>query len=142
MTIPEGVHLVLEAGGIGRGGEVFALRMGDPVRIVDLAKDLIRLSGFRAEEIPIVFTRLRPGERLDEHLWEPGAVVEATPHPDILRIAERSEPDDVGLPGLLKVLSAAVSRGDRLELENVLAMLIPTFVPGSPPVLPPGGPAR
>ena len=97
MTIPEAVHLVLQAGGMGRGGEVFVLNMGEPVRIVDLATDLIRLSGFRPEDIPIVFTGLRPGEKLDEHLWEPGAEVELTPNPEILRIKERSE-TGVSLP--------------------------------------------
>src|SRR5262249_48107293 len=81
MTIPEAVHLVLQAGGLGRGGEVFALNMGEPVRITDLAKDLIRLSGLQAEDIPIIFTGLRPGEKLDEHLWEAGATVEPTSNP-------------------------------------------------------------
>ena len=89
MTIPEAVHLVLQAGGMGRGGEVFVLNMGEPVRIVDLATDLIRLSGLAPDDIPIVFTGLRPGEKLDEHLWEPGAEVELTPNPEILRIKER-----------------------------------------------------
>ena len=130
MTIPEAVHLVLQAGGMGRGGEVFALNMGEPVRIVDLATDLIRLSGFRPEDIPIVFTGLRPGEKLDEHLWEPGAEVELTPNPEILRIKERSE-TGVSLPETIDLISAAVARGDRLDLEAILATAIPTFVPSS-----------
>jgi FlaA1/EpsC-like NDP-sugar epimerase len=130
MTIPEAVHLVLQAGGMGQGGEVFALNMGEPVRIVDLATDLIRLSGFRAEDIPIVFTGLRPGEKLDEHLWEPGAEVELTPNPEILRIMERSDAG-VSVPETIDLITAAVARGDRLELEAVLATAIPTFVPRS-----------
>lgn len=130
MTIPEAVHLVLQAGGIGRGGEVFALNMGEPVRIVDLATDLIRLSGLRGEDIPIVFTGLRPGEKLDEHLWEPGAEVELTPNPEILRIKERSEAG-VSLPETMELVTAAVARGDRLDLEAILATAIPTFVPSS-----------
>jgi len=130
MTIPEAVHLVLQAGGLGRGGEVFALNMGEPVRIVDLAHDLIRLSGFRPEDIPVVFTGLRPGEKLDEHLWEPGAEIDVTSNPEILRIREHDE-NTVPLPGALNRLAAAVERGDRLELEAILATVIPTFVPGS-----------
>ncbi|HKW01826.1 MAG TPA: nucleoside-diphosphate sugar epimerase/dehydratase [Vicinamibacterales bacterium] len=130
MTIPEAVHLVLQAGGMGRGGEVFALNMGEPVRIVDLATDLIRLSGFRPEDIPIVFTGLRPGEKLDEHLWEPGAEVELTPNPEILRIKERSD-TGVSLPETIDLVTAAVARGDRLDLEAILATVIPSFVPGS-----------
>jgi len=130
MTIPEAVHLVLQAGGMGRGGEVFALNMGEPVRIVDLATDLIRLSGFRPEDIPIVFTGLRPGEKLDEHLWEPGAEVDLTPNPEILRIKERSE-TGVSLPETIDLISVAVARGDRLDLEAILATAIPTFVPSS-----------
>jgi FlaA1/EpsC-like NDP-sugar epimerase len=130
MTIPEAVHLVLQAGGMGRGGEVFALNMGEPVRIVDLATDLIRLSGFRPEDIPIVFTGLRPGEKLDEHLWEPGAEVDLTPNPEILRIKERSE-TSVSLPETIDLIAAAVARGDRLDLEAILATAIPTFVPSS-----------
>ena len=81
MTIPEAVHLVIEAGGMALGGELFVLNMGKPVRIVDLAKDLIQLSGFSLSEIPIVFTGLRPGEKLEERLWEDGATVEPTDDP-------------------------------------------------------------
>jgi FlaA1/EpsC-like NDP-sugar epimerase len=129
MTIPEAVHLVLEAGGMGTGGEVFALNMGEPVRIVDMAKDLIRLSGLRPEDIPIVYTGMRPGERLDEQLWEAGATVDATSHPEILHIIERA--DAPTLPReTIDTLSSAVASGDRMEIEAALAMLIPTFVPG------------
>jgi FlaA1/EpsC-like NDP-sugar epimerase len=130
MTIPEAVHLVLEAGGMGTGGEVFALNMGEPVRIVDMAKDLIRLSGLRPEDVPIVYTGMRPGERLDEQLWESGATVDATSHPEILHIIERSDAPVVSRE-TIDTLSAAVASGDRMEIEAVLAMLIPTFVPGA-----------
>jgi FlaA1/EpsC-like NDP-sugar epimerase len=130
MTIPEAVHLVLEAGGMGTGGEVFALNMGEPVRIVDMAKDLIRLSGLRPEDIPIVYTGMRPGERLDEQLWESGATVDPTSHPEILHIIEPSDAPTISRESI-ETLSAAVASGDRMEIEAALAMLIPTFVPGA-----------
>jgi FlaA1/EpsC-like NDP-sugar epimerase len=100
------------------------------------------LSGLRAEDIPIVFTGLRPGEKLDEHLWEPGAEVELTPNPEILRIKERSE-NAVSLPEIIDLISAAVARGDRLDLEAILATTISTFVPSSSTSsIRPAGPQR
>jgi FlaA1/EpsC-like NDP-sugar epimerase len=69
MTIPEAVQLVLQAGTIGKSGELYVLDMGDPVKILDLARDMIQLSGFQPDaEVPIVFTGIRPGERLHEQL--------------------------------------------------------------------------
>jgi FlaA1/EpsC-like NDP-sugar epimerase len=88
MTIPEAVHLVLQAGGLGRGGEVFVLNMGALVRVVDLAQDLVRLSGLDPQEIPVMFTGLRPGEKLIEDLWEDDARVEATANPDLFSVIE------------------------------------------------------
>ena len=88
MTIPEAVQLVLQAGGLGRGGEVFVLNMGSLVKVVDLAQDLVRLSGLDPEEIPIVFTGLRPGEKLIEELWEDDARVEATANQDLFAVIE------------------------------------------------------
>lgn len=76
MTIPKAVYLVLKAGGLARGGELFVLNMGEPVRIVDLANDLIRLSGSAAQDVRVVFSGLRPGEKLAEELWEPGSRLE------------------------------------------------------------------
>lgn len=129
MTIPEAVHLVLEAGGMGRGGELFVLKMGEPVRIVDLAEDLIKLSGFTLEEVPIVYTGTRPGEKLEEALWEEGAATELTPHPDVLRVIEADDTSGRDIPELLRTFAAAAERGDRLLMQAVLAHHIPTFAP-------------
>jgi FlaA1/EpsC-like NDP-sugar epimerase len=83
MTIPEASQLVLQAAAMGRGGEIFVLDMGQPVRIVDLARDLVRLSGLKAEDIEIVFTGLRPGEKLYEELYFDDEEKQATPHPKL-----------------------------------------------------------
>jgi len=84
MTIPEAVHLILQAAGIGKGGETFILNMGEQIRIVDLAEDLIRLSGLEpGRDIEIVFTGIRDGEKLSEDLWNEGRHFEQTLHSEI-----------------------------------------------------------
>ena len=90
MTIPEAVQLVLQAGGLGRGGEVLVLTMGPLVKVVDLAQDLVRLSGLDPQEISVVFTGLRPGDKLIEELWEDDAQVVATTNRDLFSVIERS----------------------------------------------------
>jgi FlaA1/EpsC-like NDP-sugar epimerase len=130
MTIPESVHLVLEAGGIGRGGELFVLKMGKPLRIVDLASDLVRLSGLEPDDIPIVFSGVRPGEKLEEELWEAGATVEATPNPEILRVIE-PEQRQLDLSHIVKTLQLAAERGDRAVMEAAFVRVVPTWTPPS-----------
>jgi len=83
MTIPEASRLVLQAGALAEGGEVFVLDMGEPVKIVDLAKNLIHLSGSTVEEIGIEYTGMRPGEKLFEELLKPGEIHEEQIHPKI-----------------------------------------------------------
>jgi FlaA1/EpsC-like NDP-sugar epimerase len=132
MTIPEAVNLVLRAGGLGTGGELFVLNMGAAVRIRDLAEDLIKLSGFTLAEMPIVFTGLRPGEKLEETLWEAGATVEPTTEPDLLRVTEPSDSRPAPLAHVVEAFRRAVAAGDRLSIEATLAQILPTFVPNLP----------
>jgi len=95
MTIPEAAQLVLQAGLMGRSGQIFVLDMGEPMKIVELARMLIRLSGRTEQEIPISFTGLRPGEKLYEELLADDETTEPTPHPK-LRIAKTaSQPLDI-----------------------------------------------
>ncbi|MDI6807393.1 MAG: nucleoside-diphosphate sugar epimerase/dehydratase [Candidatus Eisenbacteria bacterium] len=92
MTVKEAVLLVLQAGAIGTGGEVFVLDMGEPVRILDLARELITFSGFVPEvEIQITFSGLRPGEKLTEALWEKTETIRRTEHQKILVVTKKGE---------------------------------------------------
>jgi FlaA1/EpsC-like NDP-sugar epimerase len=131
MTIPEAVHLVVKAGGLARGGELFVLNMGEPVRIVDLAEDLKRLSGVEAGSVAIVYTGLRPGEKLEEQLWEPGSLVEAAGDDEVFRVVEPIQADDGpagGLDAAIVRLEEAAARGDALAIHELLSECLPTFV--------------
>lgn len=132
MTIPEACQLVLQAGAMGRGGEIFILDMGEPVRIVDLARDLIHLSGFRPEEIEIVFTGIRPGEKLYEELSVADEQAEKTQHPKIFIGRTIAEPL-AHLAQKIDGLKASVDGGmtDDLVREK-LAGLVPEFQAGPP----------
>ncbi|MBA2305513.1 MAG: polysaccharide biosynthesis protein [Acidobacteria bacterium] len=124
MTIPEAVHLVLQAGGMGAGHELFVLDMGEPIRIVDLAQDVIKLSGYTLDEIPIVYTGMRPGEKLIEALWEPDARVEPTAHPEILRVEEQAATPDID-----KLLADFARAGkERGAIEAALKRWVTTYV--------------
>ncbi len=129
MTIPEAVYLVLKAGGLAAGGELYVLNMGEPVRIVDLAQDLIRLSGFTEDEIPITFTGLRPGEKLEELLWEPGSERRPAGGDDVFLVTEPGElPSGPALARSVDELVEAARRGNALAIHKGLSELLPTFV--------------
>jgi FlaA1/EpsC-like NDP-sugar epimerase len=125
MSIPEAVQLVLQAGLMGQGGEIFVLDMGEPVRIADLAREMIRLSGFSEEDVRIVYTGLRPGEKLYEELLAADENTLATPHAK-LRIAQARQEDDRWLAHL----SAWLERADAPDDETVkreLAHWVPEY---------------
>jgi len=126
MTIPEAVHLVLQASGEGKGGDLFVLDMGEPVKIVQLAQDLIKLSGFTEQEVPIVYTGTRVGEKLEEALFDEGMQTQPTSHPEVLRVvgADLSTPD---LSVLVRLLEEAALRGDSRAIEMTLAKTVPGF---------------
>jgi len=138
MTIPEACQLVLQAGAMGKGGEIFILDMGQPVRIVDLARDLIHLSGFQPEEIPIVFSGIRPGEKLYEELSITGESVEKTTHPKIFIGRTVAEPFEQVLARVdeLKRVADLGHGGEGGEVRALLARIVPEFQVGSkaPPV--------
>ncbi|MBI1887365.1 MAG: polysaccharide biosynthesis protein [Nitrosomonadales bacterium] len=128
MSIPEAAQLVLQAGLMGQGGEIFVLDMGEPVKIADLAKDLIRLSGFSEEEVRIEFTGLRPGEKLYEELLADSEHTLPTPHPK-LRIAQARQADLAWLEKLLEWTSATAMPDE--QVRAALRDWVPEYQPNS-----------
>jgi FlaA1/EpsC-like NDP-sugar epimerase len=125
MTIPEAARLVLQAATIGESGQVLVLDMGEPVKIVDLARDLIRLSGHAVDEIEIVFSGLRPGEKLYEELLADADATVPTCF-ERLRIAQLSDRDN-GLPTMLQLLAAGMP--DALAAQAWLQRVVPEYAP-------------
>lgn len=130
MIIPEAVQLVLQAAALGSGGEVYMLDMGEPVKIVDLARDLIELSGLElGRDIDITFTGMRPGEKLFEELLVDGETYERTQHEKISLAAYASH---VTLPHLnsnIDFLAEAAERNDKADMVAGLRKLVPEFHP-------------
>lgn len=126
MTIPEAVHLVLQAAAMGQGGEVFVLNMGEQVRVVDLAEDLIRLSGLEpGRDVEIVFTGIRPGEKLSEALWDEGTRSAPTQHPEIFRLEDEEQVDGAALQKALDELDRLGRVGKRAAIIQILDKIIP-----------------
>ena len=125
MTIPEAASLVLEAGAMGDGGELFILDMGEPVKIVDLARKMIRLSALvPGEDIEIVYTGARPGEKLFEELEVCGEDIARTRHPKIFT-GRLTGPAPGELRAGLDRLESVVGTGDELETRRLLSDLLP-----------------
>jgi FlaA1/EpsC-like NDP-sugar epimerase len=126
MTIPEAVYLVLQAASMEQGGETFVLNMGEPVRILDLAEDLIRLSGLEPHrDIEIMFSGIRPGEKLTEELWDAGTPLAKTLHPDIFRLENDASFPTLNLPQTIDSLSSLSHSADTDAIINLLDEIIP-----------------
>jgi FlaA1/EpsC-like NDP-sugar epimerase len=127
MTIPEAVQLVLQAGALGEGGEVFVLDMGEPVRIMDLATDLIRLSGLEVEkDIKIHITGVRPGEKLYEEMFFGAEHVVPTQHAKVLRARDHSVPVDSARK-IDRLIAMAEEGATDDDLRRTLKSLVPDF---------------
>ena len=126
MTIPEAVHLVLQAASMGEDGETFVLNMGQQVRILDLVEDLIRLSGLEpGKDIEIVFTGIRPGEKLSEDLWDQDSSFRPTDHPEIFRLQRPDSQNHEGLKNGVDELIRLAQDGETSALLNMLDEMIP-----------------
>ena len=135
MTIPEAVHLVLQASAMGEGGEVFVLKMGEQIRILQLAEDLIRLSGLEpGKDIEIVFTGIRPGEKLSEDLWDKWVNFDTTNHPDIVRLEDQDIISGSELKNVVGELDYLAREGDANAIVSLLDKVIPgAAVRSTPP---------
>jgi FlaA1/EpsC-like NDP-sugar epimerase len=128
MTIPEAVQLVLQAGELGRGGEVFVLDMGEPVKIVDIARDLITLSGLEiGKDIDIAFTGIRPGEKLFEEIFTPNEQYERTRHEKIFIASNASSFVPGHLNSAIENLTEAVQLDDQEAILTHLQRLLPEY---------------
>jgi FlaA1/EpsC-like NDP-sugar epimerase len=127
MSIPEAAQLVLQAGLMGAGGEIFVLDMGEPVKIVELARELIRLSGYGEKDIGIEFTGLRPGEKLYEELLADGEHTLSTPHPKLRIAKSRTAPDAHWMNELFAWLQQVNPGADQVRRE--LAARVPEYTP-------------
>jgi FlaA1/EpsC-like NDP-sugar epimerase len=132
MTIPEAMQLVIQAGALGRGGETFILDMGEPVSIVEMARNMIRLSGFEPEkDIPIVFSGIRPGEKLVEKLYWDDEDVSPTEHEKILAV-KNARLDTARFKEDMRQLEEAAGSGDFEPIKKVLSRMS-THHLGKPP---------
>jgi FlaA1/EpsC-like NDP-sugar epimerase len=125
MTIPEAAQLVLQAGALGKGGEIFVLDMGAPVKIVDLARDLIELSGLRPDvDIQIEFTGTRPGEKLFEELLHNEETFDTTPHPKIVVGRFQPTPAEIVNKGLATLRAVALA-GEDEAIRRIISHMVP-----------------
>jgi len=129
MTIPEAVQLVLQASVIGKGSEIFVLDMGKPVKVVDLAKDIIRLSGYEVDkDIKIIYTGLRPGEKLYEELFIPGEIYQKTIHDKILIATNASNFIPDNFDENLEMLIEKRHENDKDLIVSLLRKLVPEYL--------------
>lgn len=130
MTVQEAVMLVLQAGAMGSGGEIFVLDMGERVKVVDLAHELIRLCGFESDkQIPIVYTGIRKGEKLREELVHSGNTIRPTKHEKIFEVCEQANVSAMELQDKLTELQQLIERVDRDGLKRCLQSIVPDYHP-------------
>ncbi|MFH1502991.1 MAG: nucleoside-diphosphate sugar epimerase/dehydratase [Candidatus Eisenbacteria bacterium] len=130
MTIREAAMLVLEAGFMGRGGEIYVLDMGDPIRISELAEHLIRLSGMEpGKDIAVEYCGLRPGEKLHEELWTVDEELEQTRYEKISVLRPGSEPENGDISELIRRLERLADEGDRDGITRELSGIFPDIAP-------------
>jgi FlaA1/EpsC-like NDP-sugar epimerase len=135
MTIPEAVGLILQAGAMGRGGEIYVLDMGEPIRIRDLAEKMIRLSGLHPDhDVKIEYTGLRHGEKLHEELFYAEEELRGTGHPKLL-LAGGAPVDGAHLREALEDMATAVKSGSVEQLSTALRAVIPSFTGATPSTL-------
>jgi FlaA1/EpsC-like NDP-sugar epimerase len=134
MTIPEAVHLVLQSTSMGQGGDLFVLKMGEQIRIVDLAEDLIRLSGLEpGKDVQIKFTGIRPGEKLSEALWDEDLDYSDTHHPDIVRVETNGILMAGALQATIDELIRLAAEGDGKAILGLLSERVPGSMLGQSP---------
>jgi FlaA1/EpsC-like NDP-sugar epimerase len=130
MTIPEAVQLVLRAVSLAEGGEIFVLDMGAPVKLIDMARNLIRGSGLIPDkDVEIKFVGLRPGEKLHEELVGPGEAVQTTGATKILKIRSASHVDTAALMDRIVEMEKLAISGESRALLEVLCEIVPNFQP-------------
>jgi FlaA1/EpsC-like NDP-sugar epimerase len=131
MTIPEACKLILQAGAMGEGGEIFILDMGTPIKILDMARDLIRRSGFKPDaDIEIKFIGLRPGEKLHEELITEGEGIVRTPHEKIF-VLKGNTCDSQWLNSKIEELITLAQEQDAAGIKSKLKEIVPEYIPYS-----------
>ncbi len=132
MSTSEAVLLVLEASAVGQGGEVFVLDMGDPIKIIDLAKEMIRLSGYEPDvDIPIVFSEIRPGEKLFEQILSAEEGVESTDYEKILKARSADALNSEELIEKINNLIDTSTQKNKEKMIELLKEIVPTYKPSS-----------
>jgi hypothetical protein len=134
MLIPEAVQLVLHAASIGELNSIYVLDMGEPIRLVDVARDLIRLSGFRPDDVPITFIGLRPGEKLDEELVGNDEIAGPSKVKSVMQVRPRHAPQAPRLWAQIGELEKAALLGDAGAVIAQLRAIVPQFGSATAPV--------
>ena len=130
MSIPEASQLILQAGSLGEGGEIFILDMGKTIKIIDLATDLIKLSGFDLDDIPIKITGTRPGEKKIEELVLPTEKLDGTKHEKIFVLNDKSSNEDINIiiNKIRSIKERAINKNPS-EIKAILASILIDYKP-------------